>query len=180
MNNCYQLSTLYYHLTNPDDFIYIYLQQGPVLLDEVCLYEVTQLFALKSPHWPVGIAIAFASKDWQKPKRLAKDCQKTAKRPSDLCFTLPVAATLHIFYLSLFSFSDSEVALALKEQSIICLACLINIGYIIVLTPRLGVLFCTAIWVRYIKQTTQLKKNNTAFITHTFVIEFEQHPAKAN
>lgn len=91
------------------------------------------------------------SRDWQKPI-----CP--AKRPSDLCFTLLAAATLHIFHLSLFSFNDSEVALALKEQSIICLACLINIGYIVMLTPRLGVLCCTAICVRYIKQTTQLKR----------------------
>lgn len=91
------------------------------------------------------------SRDWQKPT-----CP--AKRPSDLCFTLLAAATLHIFHLSLFSFNDSEVALALKEQSIICLACLINIGYTVMLTPRLGVLCCTAIWVRYIKQTTQLKR----------------------
>lgn len=73
-------------------------------------------------------------------------------------------ATLHIFYLFLCSFSDSEVALALKEQSIICLACLINIGYIVVLTPGLGVFMLHCQMGEVYKAENPIKKNNTAYL----------------
>lgn len=73
---------------------------------------------------------------------------------------LPHFASHSTYYLflspsiSLFSGSDSEVALAVKEQSIICLESFINIVYIAVLKQeRIYVAqteaFSSAIWMRY-------------------------------
>lgn len=65
-----------------------------------------------------------------------------------MCLT---AATLHVSYLSLFSCSDRETALALVERSIICLERLINTDYVVVLTLEREIWCCLAIWGRCIK-----------------------------